>query len=133
MKLSVDSFLTRSEFASNLLFQWMLFAVFLMMKAKKTLTPSFGLRLKGKDLIAQIKIRGDRYGRTYVFKNGQVTSFAGVVSSPEVCVVFTSTAIAVRLMLSPKNYLKQINAMKNFQVDVEGKDESVFWFVCGCD
>jgi molybdopterin guanine dinucleotide-containing S/N-oxide reductase-like protein len=129
MKLSVDSFLTRSEYASNLLFQCMLFALFLAMKLKKMLKPSYGLRLMEKDLTAQIKIRGDRYGRSYVFKNGKVTSLAGVVSNPDVCMIFTSTAIAVRLMLSPRNYLKQINAMKNFQVDVEGNDASVFWFM----
>ena len=129
MKLSIDSFLTRSESASNLLLQCMLYTAFLVMKAKKMLTPSFELRLKEKDLTAQIKIRGDRCGRYYVFKNGEVSSFSGVTAKPDVCMVFTSSAIAVRLMLSSGDYLKQINAMKNFQVDVEGEDDSVLWFM----
>ena len=129
MRLSVDGFLTGSEYTSNLLFQFVTYATYLLMRTKMLLIPSFRLRLKEKDLTAQIKIRGDRYGRSYVFNKGRVSSTAGVTANPDVCVIFTSTAIALRLMLSPGNYLKQINGMKNFQVDVEGKDDLVFWFM----
>ncbi len=129
MRLTVDGFLTRSENTSNLLFQFILYAMFLLIRVKQLLAPSFKLRLMEKELTAQIKLRGNAYGRTYIFKNGKVSSSAGVTLHPDVSMIFTSSATAVKLMLSPRNYLTQINAMKNFQVDVEGKDDDVIWFM----
>ncbi len=129
MRLSVNSFLTKSEMTSRLIFQIMLFAMFLILRAKRRFAPSFRLRIGEKNLVAQIKLRGDSYGRSYNFKDGTVSSSAGVVADPDVAIVFNSAANAVQLMLFSGDFLKQINAMKNFHVDVEGDDEYVIWLM----
>jgi len=129
MRPAVDRFLTKSEYTSNVLFQVFLYVMFLIMRTRKVMTSSFRNRLGEVDLTAQIKLRDNSCGRTYIFKQGRVSSKSGIAPDPDVCMVFTSSAIAIKLMLAPRNYLKQINAMKNFQVDVTGEDRSVAWFV----
>jgi molybdopterin guanine dinucleotide-containing S/N-oxide reductase-like protein len=129
MKFLVDRTLTKSVRTTDLLFQVILFAIFLVMRVKLLVSPSFKSRLQGQGLTAQIKLRDNSRGRTYFFANGRVTSRPGVEAEADVRMIFTSSAIAVKLMLAPRNYLNQINAMKNFQVDVTGKDEMVVWFV----
>ncbi|MCP3890595.1 MAG: molybdopterin-dependent oxidoreductase [Desulfobulbaceae bacterium] len=114
---------------SRLIFQIMLFAMFLILRAKRRFASSFRLRIGEKNLVAQIKLRGDSYGRSYNFKDGTVSSSAGVVADPDVAIVFNSAANAVQLMLFSGDFLKQINAMKNFHVDVEGDDEYVIWLM----
>ena len=80
-------------------------------------------------MTAQIKVRGDLYGRTFTFINGKVSSANGVNNDADISIVFRDTRSAVQLMTDPANNLKQINAMKNFVVDVEGKDDDAIWFM----
>ena len=125
----VDRILTRSERVSNWMFQTMLFGIYAGMRVKRLLVPSFRRRLKEKNLTAQIKVRGNLFGRSFTFKNGNVSSEKGVSDHADMSMVFRDTRSAVQLMTDPSNMLKQINAMKNFVVDVEGKDEHAIWFM----
>ena len=125
----IDHILTRSEKASNWMFETMLLGIFYLMKTKRFLMPSFRRRLKEKDFTAQIKVRGDAIGRTFTFKSGKVFSEKKTITDADMSMIFRDTASAVQLMTAPTNYLKQINAMKNFVVDVEGDDEDAVWFM----
>ena len=125
----VDRWLTKSERLSNWMFESMLFVIYVLMKAKGVILPGFRRRLKEKHLTAQIKVRGDRHGRTYTFDGGRISSENKPISHAQMSMIFRDTASAVQLMTAPTDFLKQINAMKNFVVDVEGKDDDVIWFM----
>jgi molybdopterin guanine dinucleotide-containing S/N-oxide reductase-like protein len=125
----VDGVLTRSKRVSNWMFEMLLLGIYLMMKTKGALVPSFRKRLKEKNFTARIKVRGDAFGRTFTFRDGKVTSEKLACGDADMSMVFRDTASAVRLMTAPHNYMKQINAMKNFVVDVEGEDHYAIWFM----
>ena len=111
------------------LLQGLLLGIHAAMKAKARFSPSFGRRLQEKNLSAQIKLRDNSCGRTYLIKNGTVSSTAELTGNPDVTMIFTDAATAVKLMLAPRNYLQQLNAMKNFRVDVQGADADIVWFM----
>jgi trimethylamine-N-oxide reductase (cytochrome c) len=125
----VDKFLTQSQRLSNWMFQSLLFGIYLMMRIRRLVVPAFRRRLKEKRMTAQIKVRGDLFGRRFTFRNGKVSSKNGAGDDADVSMVFRDTRSAVQLMTDPANILKQINAMKNFVVDVEGEDDDAIWFM----
>ncbi|MCJ7596485.1 MAG: molybdopterin-dependent oxidoreductase, partial [Desulfobacterales bacterium] len=90
--------------------------------------PSFGNRLKEKDLTAQIKLMDNSQGRYFTFKDGRVTSKSGIHPGPDVCMSFRNVDVAVKLMKSPGDQLSRISAMKTFQIALEGPDELTMWF-----
>ena len=125
----VDRILTKSERISNWMFEFMLFSIYIVMQSKRFIMPAFRRRLKEKNFTAQIKVRGDGFGRTYRFHNGRVSSERKTIPNAHMSMVFRDTASAVQLMTASTDFLKQINAMKNFVVDVEGRDEYAIWFM----
>ncbi len=129
MTFFVDSVLAKSELASNVVFQIMLYLVYVLMGMRRLLVPSFKHRLHEKDYTAQIKIRGDSYGRQFAFKGGGVSSSKQLDTKSDVSMIFTDSSSAIKMMLSPSDYLGRINAMKNFRVDVQGPDEYVIHFM----
>ncbi|MCG6929257.1 MAG: molybdopterin-dependent oxidoreductase [Desulfofustis sp.] len=124
----MDRVLTRSEGVSDLLFRLILVSLYQLMRFKLAYNPLFRSSVGDKELTAQIKIRGDRLGRTYVFKQGRLTSTGGVAPAADVSLIFSDTRTAVRLMLDQSNKLRQLNALKNFRVDLEGDDRDAMWF-----
>ncbi len=124
----VDTFLTRSEAVANLVFRVILYLVYRIMVVKSGLSAGFKKRLREKDYIAEIRIRGG-YGRVFILKNGEVFSEKNFNSKVDVSMVFTDSVTAVKLMTSPRNSLAQINAMKNFRVDVQGDEQNTIHFM----
>ncbi|RJR47465.1 MAG: pyrogallol hydroxytransferase large subunit [Desulfobacteraceae bacterium] len=90
---------------------------------------SFRERLKEKNLTAQIKLQDNSQGRTFQFKNGKVASASGIHPNPDLTIIYSSPGLAVRLMRPNRSQLEQINAMKNFQIGLEGPDELASWFM----
>jgi trimethylamine-N-oxide reductase (cytochrome c) len=90
---------------------------------------SFRKRLKERNLIAQIKLQDNSQGRTFVFQDGKVKSRSGIHPNPEITISYSSAEVAVRLMRPHRSQLEQINAMKNFQIGLEGPDELTSWFM----
>ena len=125
----IDRILTKSTRLSNWMFAGMLFGIYVLLKIKRFLLPAFKQRLQEKDFTAQIKTRDDSTGRTYTFRDGNVSSLNRVIADPDLCMLFRDASAAVQLMTAPKDYLKQINAMKNFVVDVQGPDKYAIWFM----
>ncbi len=125
----VDRVLTRSERVSDWIFRQMLLAIYALMLVKRAILPSFRRRLKQKQFSAQIKVRGDAIGRVFYFRHGKIASAGEVASDADLSMIFRDTTSAVQLMTAPHDFLKQINAMKNFVVDIEGPDEDAVWFM----
>ena len=91
--------------------------------------PVFRERLKEKNLIAQIKLRDNSLGRCFIFKDGKVRSRSGIHPGPDITIIYNSASLAVRLMRPNRSQMEQINAMKNFQIGLEGPDDAASWFM----
>ena len=105
-----------------------LLGLHLLLKYTAWRHPAFRERLKEKNLIAQIKTWDDSVGRYYVFRDGTVTSRAGIHPSPDICMSFKTAALGASLLTPPINWLDQINALKDFKLKMEGDDGLANWF-----
>jgi trimethylamine-N-oxide reductase (cytochrome c) len=91
--------------------------------------PAFKARLAEKNFTAQIKIIDDSVGRYFTFDKGKVFSRRGLHDNPDICMMFKDAGLAVKLLLPPRNHLAMINAMKNFQIGLQGPDDLTMWFM----
>jgi len=114
---------------ARLVFSIILFGLNLMLKRAARKHPSYKHRLKEKDFTAQIKVRDNSQGRHFTFQNGNIKSKAGIHSSPDVTIVYRNAYLAAKLMRPNRDQLAQINAMKNFQIGIQGPDELTMWFM----
>ena len=90
--------------------------------------PAFAARLRERDLVAQIRLAGRRRGRAYSIRGGKVRSRAGLHPAPDLTMTFDTAEVAVRVMKPGRDYLEFIDALKNFQMRVEGPDDLAVWF-----
>ena len=90
--------------------------------------PAFAARLRERDLVAQIRLAGRARGRAYVIQGGKVRSRAGLHPAPDLTMTFDSPEVAGRVMRPGRDYLEFIDALKNFQMRVEGPDDLAVWF-----
>ena len=110
-------------------FSIILFGLEKLMKFTAMRHPSFKNRLKEKNLTAQIKIKDNSQGRFFTFKDGRVTSKRGIHPSPDIAIIYKNAPLAARLMRPNRDQLEQINAMKTFQIGMEGPEELTSWFM----
>jgi trimethylamine-N-oxide reductase (cytochrome c) len=89
--------------------------------------PEFHTRLSQKNLIAQFKLRDNSLGRAFTFRDGKVTSRAGIHPAPDVVLSFEDAATAGRFLKPRKDMLAFISAAKAFQLETLGDDESLIW------
>ena len=90
--------------------------------------PAFRARLREKNLTAQIRTWDGSVGRYYVFRDGRVSSKAGIHPEPDICMSFKTAALGAELLMPPVNWLDQINALKDFKLKMEGDDGLANWF-----
>ncbi|HVN71974.1 MAG TPA: molybdopterin-dependent oxidoreductase, partial [Desulfomonilia bacterium] len=99
-----------------------------MLKFKSRRHPEIKHLMKQKNCCIQIKLKDNSQGRYFIFKDGDLSSKNGINPRPDASMVFYNAEAAVRLMKPNRDQLEQINAMKNFQVGLEGPDELTQWF-----
>ena len=124
-----DKILSKSEALGNGVFRIMLWGLALTMKLTARRFPAYREHLSKKDLIVQIRLKDRSAGRYFTFKNGRIDSRDGIHAKPDINLIFRTPAIAFKTMTQPGNQLLYINAMKNFQVELEGPDELSMWFM----
>ena len=90
--------------------------------------PAFAERLKERDVIAQFKLLDNSAGRWIQFKNGKISSGAGLHDNPDLSLWFQTKEIAAEFLTPPFDQLTRIDAAKNFKVGMTGPDELVVWF-----
>ncbi|MCX7858049.1 MAG: molybdopterin-dependent oxidoreductase [Deltaproteobacteria bacterium] len=121
--------LARSERGAKLCLKFILWVLGTQLNYKARKYPRFKERLSEKDIIAQIKLRDNSYGRYYVIQKGKVFSKEGVNALADIVISFDNASIAVELLFPPKNYLAITNAMKSFQIRAEGPEHLSCWFM----
>src|SRR5580704_14956826 len=90
--------------------------------------PEFKARLKEHDFVAQIMTRDEEIGRWIEFKDGVVTTDAGLHAKPDIKRLFKNAKIGAALLTPPINWLDQINAQKDFVLGVDGPEHLTNWF-----
>jgi molybdopterin guanine dinucleotide-containing S/N-oxide reductase-like protein len=121
--------LGRSEALDRAFFFLVLFFLNMALKIRIRNHPAFRSRLQGMNLTAQLKIRDNSGGRYFTFSQGRMISRNGIHPKPDVLMTFTSAALGVELMTPPWDHLARINAMKNFQLEIEGPDNLSYWLL----
>ena len=129
MMNAIASRLARSRTLADLMFSLLLFALYWMFERTAGKYPFFKARLGEKDLVVQIRLKDRSKGRYYVLKNGEVSSRSGMHPSPDVTVIFGSSRVALSVLVPPRDQLAMINAMKSFQMGLEGPEELSSWFM----
>jgi molybdopterin guanine dinucleotide-containing S/N-oxide reductase-like protein len=127
--LTIDRILLRFPSVANMIFSLILFGIkgLLLRTARKH--SSFKERLKERNFTAQIKTMDNSVGRHFTFSKGTITSRRGIHASPEVSMIYSSAALAAKLLAPWRDQLDQINALKNYQLELHGPDELTQWFV----
>ena len=113
---------------AQLKFPIILFGAAQLLKLAAHRHPEFQARLKEHDLVAQIMTRDEEIGRWFEFKDGMVTSGAGLHGKPDIKLMFKNAEIGASLLTPPINWLDQINAQKDFVLTVEGPEDLTNWF-----
>src|SRR5882724_3020804 len=90
--------------------------------------PAYRARLKERNFVAQIMARDEGCGRWFEFKDGHIRTGAGLHPKPDCKLMFKNAAIGARLLTPPINWLRQINAQKDFVLSVDGPDDLTNWF-----
>ena len=130
MKITfVDRILSRSPLLAGFTFAVVLIGLRLLIFVRELQYPAFKNRLKEKNFTAQIKIQDNSAGRYYSFINGKVVSKAGIHSNPDVCLCVRNAALAVQILSLNRDQLVMTNAMKTFQLTLDGPDELTYWFM----
>jgi len=105
-----------------------LFGVARLLKRAPQQHPHFNRRVQEHNFVAQIMTRDEDIGRWFRFKDGIITSHAGLHEKPDIKLVFKNAKTGVSLLMPPINWLEQINAQKDFVLTVEGPEYLANWF-----
>ena len=114
---------------SDIKFRILLFGAAFLLKRTARKYPAFRERLKEKNFTAQIKVVDNSVGRYFTFSNGRIISKGGIHPNPDVCMGFSDSVLASRLLMPNRNQLEQISAAKDFRLTLEGPDELTSWFM----
>ncbi|MBT3992026.1 MAG: molybdopterin-dependent oxidoreductase [Rhodospirillaceae bacterium] len=109
-------------------FSLILFGLSWMLRLTAWRHSAFLARLKEKNFTAQLRTRNGKVGRWYQFKDGKVISKSGIHPDAEVVLTFKDAVIAAKLLMPPIRQLEQINALRDFYIDLAGPDELTNWF-----
>jgi molybdopterin guanine dinucleotide-containing S/N-oxide reductase-like protein len=101
----------------------------LLLMARARLSPAYRHRLAEKHFTARIGVRADGLESAFRFAGGRVARCLPPAGGAEVEIIFSDRATVLRLLRQPGDVLGQLNAMKNFRVDVRGPDELVIWLL----
>src|SRR5689334_15868727 len=99
-----------------------------MLKYKARRHAAFRKRLKERNFVAQIMTRDEEIGRWFEFKDGTVRSQRGLHAKPDCKLMFKNAAVGAELLTPPINWLRQINAQKDFVLGVDGPEDLTNWF-----
>ena len=104
-----------------------LFGIVQVLRLQAMRYPAFRKRLKEKNMVVQLKLADDSVGRYIEFRDGRIRSKGIIHPNPDVVVFFKNEAVALKVLSPKKDYLFNIDAMKNFKMGIIGPDELTAW------
>lgn len=109
-------------------FQILLFILGRKLKKKAKSDPEFKKKLAEKNCTVQIKTADNSRGRYYTFSNGEMTTAKGIAPKADVSLVWQDAKIAFEV-LSSGDQQKNMQALQNGQLKLEGEGAVALWFV----
>jgi trimethylamine-N-oxide reductase (cytochrome c) len=109
-------------------FQAILWALAQALKIAALAYPQFRMRLKERNLVAQIKAHDENIGRWFEIRAGKVRSRHGQYKKPDITLGVKNAALGVELLTPLIKWLNEVNAQKDFKLTVEGPEELTNWF-----
>jgi trimethylamine-N-oxide reductase (cytochrome c) len=85
-------------------------------------------RLRGKNLIVQIRLKDGSVARHLVFRGGKAKGRSGLHPNPDAVMSFKDVDMALDFLRPNANPLVVIDALKNFKVTAAGRDADLTWF-----
>jgi trimethylamine-N-oxide reductase (cytochrome c) len=113
----------------DLKFRFLLYMIVILLKRTARKHPVFRNYLKKNNITAQIKVMDNSVGRYLTFENGQINSKGEIHPAPDVCMAFSDSKLACRLLMPSRKPLELVDAMKNFRLTLNGPDELSLWFM----
>lgn len=107
-------------------FKLLLFILSVKLKIASKKNQSFRKYIKDKTLKAQIKTADNKYGRLYVFNQGQLTSIPGVHKA-DFAMVWSDSDTAFKVMTSG-NEEASLAALTERKLVTEGNYKDFAWF-----
>jgi len=129
MKSILDKLITKSPLLARVTFSILLLGISLLLRLTAIRHRSFQNHLKEKNLIVQVKLKDNTSGRYYTFRDGKIISRNGFHPHPDVSMIFQNARLAVNILIPPRDQLNMVNAMKSFQVWLDGPDELSYWWM----
>ena len=113
---------------ARLKFTGILFGLSQMLKFSARRHAAFRARLCERNMVAQLMARDERIGRWFEIRNGKLKSGAGLHPKPDVTLAFKSASHGAALLMPPIDWLDQINAIKDFNLTIDGPEDLSNWF-----
>lgn len=109
------------------LFNTVLFGSSVLLKKTLKNSPEFRTEAAKHNLTFQMKIKNNKHGRYFIFKDGEVSSAKGVHPNPDVAMIFKNLDVALKLLNPGHTAMDEIHAAKNFLLTVDGPDPLATW------
>ncbi|HEX2531219.1 MAG TPA: pyrogallol hydroxytransferase large subunit, partial [Burkholderiaceae bacterium] len=100
-----------------------LFAVPFVLRRTAKKHPAFQKEMSRHNCTVQIKLKDESIGRHYSFRDGKVTSGAGIHPNPDVAMTFRDLQTALVFLKPPMDRAEIVHAAKQFRVVITGPDE----------
>lgn len=109
-------------------FATVLFGLTQALRLTARMEPRFAARLKERNLVGQILAKDEGIGRWYQLRDGKIISRRGIHPKPDFTMSFKTAALGAKLLTPPIDWLEQINAIKDFKLNMEGDEDLSNWF-----
>lgn len=109
-------------------FATVLFGLTQALRLTARMEPRFAARLKERNLVGQILAKDEGIGRWYQLRDGRIISRRGIHPKPDFTMSFKTAALGAKLLTPPIDWLEQINAIKDFKLNMEGDEDLSNWF-----
>jgi molybdopterin guanine dinucleotide-containing S/N-oxide reductase-like protein len=126
---SIVTALAKSQGLAKIIFSIILLGIKVQFAYKTMRFPFIKHRLKQMNLTVQLKLKDNSRGRYFIFVDGRIISKSGIHASPDVLLIFGNARVALDVLVSPRDCLAMVNAMKSFQLGLEGPEELSSWWM----
>ena len=99
-----------------------------IMAVARRINPAFEKHLQSGGGIIQVRLKDNSVARHYIFRDGRISTAAGLHPGPDVDIAFHDAGIALRFLKPNAKRSDIIHFIKNYLVEMNGNDGIAVWF-----
>ncbi|MGD9810852.1 MAG: molybdopterin-dependent oxidoreductase [Sphingobium sp.] len=99
-----------------------------IMGVARRMNPAFARHLKSGNGIVQVRLKDNSVARHYIFRDGTISTAAGLHPEPDVDIAFHDPGVALRFLKPDAERSDIIHFIKNYLVEMNGDDRIAVWF-----